>query len=290
MSKKRIEVTGLDNDNLLSQYNKALKLNRSISREYDSYVLDLTNVKWITPTFLAPVSVLYQELSGEGIDVDVKYPHHHGVNSYLSQIGFPAGSEEPTEEYDNHLPLCRLSSDSGQSTSEKVTSKLRDLLKKQFPDMPSSGLTAIEQPITEIIDNVDQHSNYEHGAFLMQYYPKKEFLDFCIVDNGRSIPGNYDYHGVKYEGEEEAVRMALRGISTKEDFGHNRGFGLKTTANLVCDGLNGRIVLSSHNATLTRVNDATPYQIYDGYTWGGTTFAARLQPPEGEFPWQKYMH
>lgn len=283
---------GLSNDDLLGQYQTAVRTRTKLlegAANGENLLLDLSDAEWLVPTFLTPMSVLYNRLQEEGHSIKIRFPQGHGQQIYLSQIGFPEGAVRPEERYDNSLPLCLLNTDANEDAAEIVGGKIRALLKRHLPDLPPGAITGINYPITEMVDNVDQHSVCGHGALLVQYYPKKECLDICVADDGLSIPGSYDRHGIVFESHEDALRKALAGVSTKEDYGHDRGYGLRTTTKMVCQGLNGQILLSSRDATLLRIQNEEPKLIPDRWHWDGTVFAARLDLPEKEFKWQKYV-
>lgn len=123
----------------------------------------------------------------------------------------------------------------------------------------------------------------------MQHYPRKNSLDICVADDGISIPGTYDEFGIEYADDVDAVRKALRGISTKPDAGHERGYGLRTSTKMVCEGLRGSILLSSGTGTLYKNRSEDPTAELPDQQWPGTVFAARLNLPDDAFEWAKYV-
>lgn len=139
-------------------------------------------------------------------------------------------------------------------------------------------------PVSEIIDNVSEHSNCDVGFVMVQNYPNKECIDLCISDNGISIPGNYEDYGIDFTADADAVQKALQGLSTK---GEGRGYGLRTTSNLVCEGLGGFVLLSSREGTVYRQQDRV--STFSSDLWDGTTFIARLYPPSAGFDLYEYL-
>lgn len=279
---ERHPVRGLNDDSLLRQFKKGLRLKKKALQGEGSVEIDLKSAEWITPAFLAPTCILYHQLKERGREVDIIYPRKPGVSAYLHQIGFPEGSEDPSEKYDNHLPLCLMNPDQGPDTIDIIGSKLHDLLKKQLKETPWGGmLNGVTYPISEIIDNVDYHSSCDFGATLVQRYPNKDCLDICIVDDGISIPGRYRQFGIDFDSDEEAVTKALQeSISTRENADTDQGFGLRTTADMICDGLNGRVLLASRRAGLRRIRGNSARPITMPTLWSGTMFAARLNLPQ----------
>jgi hypothetical protein len=284
-----IRVRGLTGDDPLYHYEQACETYHALHEVADAtnIRLDLTDAQWTVPMYLSPVAVAVQELHAAGVEVDVQCSNK--IRQYIQQIGFPDGHVRPSESYDNSLPLCLLNTDADEDAIEIVGSKIYELLRTHLPNQPRGVLSGIQYTIAEIIDNVDQHSRCRHGTLLVQYYPRKEALDICVADDGVSIPGTYDEFGIDYVDAVDAVRKALRGISTKPDLGHERGYGLRTTTRMVCDGLHGSILLSSNEATLYKEGSGDPTVVLPDQRWPGTVFAARLNLPDEAFDWEQYV-
>lgn len=284
-----VRVSRLTGDNIRHHYKLACKAYQQLEdlTQQDNVTLDISNAKFTIPAFLAPVAVSLQSIESSGADVTVKCTGNNG--RYIREIGFPEGQVRPTTSHDTALPLCLLNTDTDEDAVEIVGSKLYDLLSSHLPDQPSGVIEGIRVTIAEIIDNVDQHSLCDHGTLLVQYYPHKDSLDICVADNGVSIPGTYDRHDIDYEDDFDALQKALSGISTKEDFGHERGYGLRTATKIVCEGLNGTILLSSGEASLLKKRGNEPSRVLKNYSWPGTVFVARLKLSDEEFQWAKYV-
>lgn len=210
------------------------------------------------------------------------------MRTYLTQIGFPSGSSDPAEDYRNHLPLCKLNTSSGADAVEKVDSKMGELLATALGDEFRSNLSGVRYPMGELVDNVDQHSHCDNGALLVQNYPNKPFLDLCVADDGVGIPGSYDRYGVEYDDDEDALRQATRGTSTKEDRGYERGFGLETTTRMVCDGQDGRVLIASGDAVLYGQHGSLR-SVHTETKWPGTVLVARMREPNQSFNYIEYI-
>lgn len=286
---KSIRVTGLNGDDPLHHYERACKTHQALQDIDDNTEvrLDLTDAQWTIPMYLSPVAIAIQNLQESGIEIDVRCSDK--IKGYIEQIGFPDGYVRPSESYQNALPLCLLNTQTDEDAIEIVGSKIYDLLRTHLPNQPKGVLNGIQYTIAEIIDNVDQHSQCRHGTLLVQHYPQKDTLDVCVADDGISIPGTYDVFGVDYENSVDALQKALKGISTKPDAGHERGYGLRTSTKMVCEGLHGSILLSSDGATLYKNGTSEPTVELPDHQWPGTVFAARLNLPDDEFAWAKYV-
>ena len=55
----------------------------------------------------------------------------------------------------------------------------------------SGAQNAVHYPITEIVTNIFDHSQQDQGFIFGQFYPKKNYLDICIVDCGRGLSKAY---------------------------------------------------------------------------------------------------
>ena len=286
---KSIRVSGLTGDDPLHHYERACETYQALQDADDAteVQLDLTDAQWTVPLYLSPVAVAIQQLEDASVDVTVQCSDK--IQRYIDQIGFPDGYIHPSESYENALPLCRLNTDSDEDAIEIVGSKIYDLLRTHLPNQPGGVLTGLQYTITEIIDNVDQHSQCGQGTLLVQHYPQKDTVDVCVADNGVSIQGTYDMFDIDYVDGVDALRKALRGISTKPDAGHERGYGLRTTTKMVCEGLHGSVLLSSNDATLYKDGTDEPTAVLPDQQWSGTVFAARLNLPDDEFEWSQYV-
>lgn len=277
----RIEVLTPDDQNIVSQYVFALRLSRRILGFVDQgpVTIDFSQIEWIGTAQLTPIACLINHLRQGGKEVQIRLPEHQGTRSWFEQIDFPEGSVNPDEQT-NHLPLCRIPRRSGRSPLDFVGDRIRELLKKQL-DLP---INPVFYTIAEIINNVEDHSNCDNGYLMVQNHPKKECVDICIVDDGITIPGNYERHGIDFRDDLDAIHKAMKeGISTKSK---TRGYGLRTTANLVCDGLNGEVVLSSRDGFYARRKDSEGNRQYH---WDGTAFIARIYPPDQGFDYTDYI-
>lgn len=279
-------------DDIVGQFRTSLETVSEITRQTDDeIILDFSEVEWLGPAFLTPLSVVCNSISESGeAEISITAPEDPGVAAYLDQIGFPEGSEE-TGGYPNHLPIHRIDSSESVDSVEITGKKIRELLKRHLPtDVPTEIVTGVQIPITETVDNVDQHSNCDQGSILLQYYPEKLSLDICVSDNGIGIPGSYSEYGIDYDTHYEALEMAVeQGVSTKEDLPGNRGFGLKNVTEMVCSGMNGEVLVSSGEGILFKSSRQGATQIDAPYPFNGTTFIGRLEPTD-EFDWVDYVY
>lgn len=286
----RISVDGFTGDSLQKHFRTAAEISKTIKESPEEYVvIDVSNSKWFNPASLVPLCVTYHREVRNGRQIEFELPNDLRTERYLNTITFPEGSTDPSKHYKNHLPLCQLSTDPSSGAAEHVGSKLQSLLRKEFESLSGEAVQGISYPISEMVDNIDQHSNCDVGAVLVQRYPSKEFIDIGIVDDGVSVPGNFESHGVEFDSDKEALSRAAKGlVSTKPDTGHNRGFGISTTINLVCNGMNGSVLFQSRDGSYFKDGERV-YCSSASNTWPGTSFIFRLHVPEDGFGFLDYI-
>ncbi|AEH38873.1 sensor histidine kinase [Halopiger xanaduensis] len=286
----RISAPRFTGDSLLTHYKRAINVAYEI-RSYDGdddLVLDLTKSEWFTPASLVPLCVAYNKKVTNGTEIDVDLPSNYLMQEYLSQINFPEGTTDPSQQYSNSLPLCLLNQSPSSGAAENVSQKLRSLLKKEYDSLSPSARQGISLPIYEIVDNIDQHSNCDLGAVLVQNYGSKDFIDIGIVDDGITIPKNFENHSVDFDSDNDAIEMAMEGKVSTKGRGVDRGYGIKTTVNLVCEGLNGSILIASRDGTILQKNSTKVPRDYP-VDWPGTIVVCRMSIPEDDFRLNDYI-
>ncbi|GAJ02190.1 unnamed protein product, partial [marine sediment metagenome] len=93
----------------------------------------------------------------------------------------------------NYLPIINFSTERGNVQTfirEKVLSKINTLVRDNL-NLDNNYESAFSYLISEITDNIIEHSGVNRGWLLIQYYPTTEYLDLCIIDNGKTILGSY---------------------------------------------------------------------------------------------------
>nr|AQS33628.1 hypothetical protein [uncultured archaeon]AQS34283.1 hypothetical protein [uncultured archaeon]AQS34748.1 hypothetical protein [uncultured archaeon] len=118
--------------------------------------------------------------------------------------------------------------------------KVFNLVKRNFPSDLHNILLYL---LGELFDNISQHSNYSNCLFILSYNNELGIGRIAIMDDGISIPKAFEKKGINFKDDDEAIEMALRGISTKIESG--RGFGLSSTKKLVEKALKGMFVIIS---------------------------------------------
>lgn len=200
-------------------------------------------------------------------------------NSYLSYQYFPDGLK--TDEIDNwdeilnqyktktYLPIIRFSTSKDEDSAIKRNNLLSHVgnMIKEITGIPSNYYTAFSYLISELTDNIVDHSNAKYGWLSFQYYRSKGYLDLCIADSGIGLLKSYQ----EYEGEKDythitdhlsALDNVIKGESTKHL--KERGYGVHTSREILVKGLNGIFIMLTGNALLANYNLVDIKANYDG--------------------------
>jgi hypothetical protein len=218
--------------------------------------IDSSELRFIPPLFSVFLSAIFEKENLYLLETD---------NSYFKTIHFPKGLKpDKTQNWDSilecylkksYIPLIHFSTLQEQEISEErnnVISKVNQLICK-IAKLPINYLSCISYLISEITDNIVDHSGAERGWISYQYFPNKGFIDICIADSGFGLLESYkSYKGVKdfstIQTHKDAIHQAILGNSTKHL--NERGFGLHTSRELLIEGLKGKFIYFSGNALM----------------------------------------
>lgn len=236
-----------------------LHLNSSI-RKFDERIntLDFSKMDFTPPLLAIHYASLFSEVFPK---VNIE-----GIGPYLNTIKFPNcllpvnGDEFEVilEPYLNktYIPLIKFSTDptgDHPSIREKLLSHVFFAIRR-ITRLPTNYFTAISYLLSELTDNIVEHSNHDFGYLAFQYYRDNGFMDICLADRGLGLLGSYQ----NYKGERDfshitdhlmAVDSAVKGRSTKH-LSEDRGFGIATSRKILTRGLGGTFVYLTGNALL----------------------------------------
>lgn len=149
--------------------------------------------------------------------------------------------------------------------------------------------------ISEIFNNIRDHSTYEVGSIFAQWYPNIDTLKLAIGDFGRGIPVNVATVEPQMTGAQAIERAFDAGFSSRST-PKNRGAGLDFMRQNVCASLHGTMKVYSGGAAVHVARDGhithlNPILGNSGYT--GTLFEielpthniATITPDEEEMIW-----
>jgi hypothetical protein len=271
-----IKVILPDEENPLEQISASLKIideMEKIFNKREKVELDLSEISWILPCSALLLAEKIKELENKGVKIDYILPKNDKVKKYLLDIGFPLGSKD---EGNTFVPINHFSNnpeDKHQINTE--TNNLLDKIKKKIPNQFGQSILYI---LGELADNVDQHSNFSFASIMSQYYPRKDYVDIGVLDNGVTIPYLFENNKVIFSKDSEAIRKALWGeVTTKE--GETRGYGLKSCRNLA-EEMEGEVHVVSRKGILILKSGKEPLcKDFLNTSLKGTLLYFRLKTP-----------
>lgn len=267
----RSDMSSNLNDNLLIQAQKAIEVSKT---------LNLRDLNWIPPFFILMITAAANRKS----DTDtIELPSNQNFKSYLSTINFPEGYRQGTlPSNTTYLPIVRISAKNKES---QIIGRISEILAR-FLGAHSGILDGVSFGLTEMINNVFEHSQAREAWILAQWYPNKKFIDLCIVDTGITILGAYKKYSFAINNDIEAISSAVRGKSTKPE--KTRGFGLGPTSRIVTELFDGTFMIVSGFAAFQRNGkSAKLYQLRE--PWQGTAIAMRMYAQPKSIPIYKIL-
>lgn len=228
---------------------------------YNDNVIDIDNCNFLSPTIVLPlVSLVFNH------DKSLKEHKNKEVNDYLLRV---LGLRE---NKDTTLPFRFI-----EKSEDNSTELTKEIISIMNPSKENTN--ALKFIFYEMIANVYDHSRFNKGLVMGQYYPNVNITDYCFMDNGISIPGSFKEFGYEFRNDCEAIVRAVNGLSTKEDDdGYvERGTGLNNTVNIVTNGGRGSVLIASGNGLVQiKKNGVIVDTIPDNYI-DGTLISLRLR-------------
>ncbi|MBS3088406.1 hypothetical protein J4402_01355 [Candidatus Pacearchaeota archaeon] len=275
-------------DDPLKQITECLDVTGRIEKECEKnskITLDLSRLEWILPCSALILSNKISEVAGKGCAITFIKPEKPQVKNYLESVGFPLGGVGTNATY---MPIHHFSRKKGEDSTKIIEKEMEEIYSVVEKNLPSELSSGIYYLLGELSDNIDQHSNFTIVSIMVQYYKKKGHIDIGVLDNGETIPGVFEKNGIKFERDEEAIKMALQGISTKEgEIG--RGKGLITSKRLVQKGLNGEFFILSRKGFVKAVGEKTIFNELGGRSFKGTLIYMRFSDPRKGLNIYKYV-
>jgi len=282
-----------------SSFNHLFTIMQQVNSSDEDIEWDFSNTELLNPFFLLPL-VLYKNKCGKNI----KCTHlSTSVNSYFGTIHFfeilDAEKEKDfclyIEKYSQkrYIPMIKFPvSKCKDGIKNNILSAIGKILKAQL-NIKGEIYSAIDYMLTELIDNITEHSNSEYGYIFAQYYPKEKYIDICLADNGITILGSYIKVGRSdITSDVDAIRNASIGISTKNlPEAENRGYGIVTSKKMLTEGLNGQFFVFSGGAFYrkNRENDNV-VGLPSNIRWDGTVILLRIPYSDNrDFKYIEYL-
>lgn len=221
-------------------------------------ILDLSDHNFFYPTTLLPT---LDFMSKNSLDVLLN-PNTYG---YVEKILNPSFRSNKT-----YVPFRELNP-RDRVRRGKTIEEIFDLMDHSY-----GGKMALSLLLYEFTDNIYEHSEFSRAFIMAQNYPTKRFTEICFYDNGISIPGNFTKYNIHYENDKNAVKKAIEGTSTKDEFAE-RGWGINRLVEMFIEEANGEIFIASRNGGVyVDKNEPRLYKLGDTYKIHGTLVSLRI--------------
>jgi hypothetical protein len=227
--------------------------------------INLEGESWFYPTALLPLGDFIQAKRDEFKFIQ---PSDGNLCNYINLMIYPPiGSLKKNRSY---APLARLPKDDPKNGA----SALHTVYPERGDWKSYGGRNTYMEIISELTDNVYEHSSFNNGMVMGQRYDNKGFIEACVFDNGITIAGSYEKAlNVKFSGL-EAIQKAVEGLSTKSS--KERGTGLQNTIKLVLH-MKGEVLLVSGDGMIHgNFSDTTGFNLREPNTLNGTLVAIRF--------------
>jgi len=280
---RKVIVAKPQNNSLVAQL-VSLYSTLKNSRGGEVLEFDLSKIDWAFPLLILPLSA-YISVTKSAYQAD------GNVQSYLNAIKFPDGInsvsafQKGIQLQKNYIPISVLLKDKG-SDRERLESLFSSMIHEVLDSVPGTS-NAVYYPITELVTNIFEHSKQKRGYIFGQFYPKKNYLDICIADQGRGFATTYKQELGLDISDSEAIVKVMKGKSTKPS--KERGYGVRTSKRVVCEVMNGEFVILSGSSALVSAKTSERLVSLPSFSWQGVIVAYRIPKPEKAIDISRYL-
>lgn len=291
-TKSRLNVriedqTNIQDHTLTESLPRYYELAERIKESKDSeIVFDLSKIKFTFPLFLELLKLL-EDSSKKDITFE-------NTTSYLNTVAFP--DTIPLNDISvfknankTYLPLISCKPQETENMKESLATIMADKV-SETANIPSSIKHALAYMLQEIIDNVTEHSKATRMYAMVQCYPKKGIIDFCIADNGQGIRKSYKSAGLNVKDDLQAMTYIASAYSSKDrPENESRGYGLFTSRRIATQGLSGEFLCISGDAVYTKIKDKEMFVNVKGLSVKGSAVALRINYTNDKFNLYNYL-
>ena len=227
--------------------------------------VDLQSCEFIYPTTLVPLLALSRKSEWPW-----KVNPKTQVRGYLNYILNRRGSRAIGSSY-----VAPVSLPSSPEDFKNVLKGLHSLQSQSA--LFRRNEVAYKYVIGELVDNIYEHSAFQHASVMGQKYAQGGYIELCFFDDGITIPGSFVKHGRAYDkkAHKDAIIEAVKGASTKQEKG--RGYGLSTNVEMFRD-IGGEVFIASgYGAIYVDKGGVIPYTLDDSSRMEGTLISLRVR-------------
>lgn len=271
-------------DNLRNLFNLLEQLNE-IPIDSNTINIQFNDLRFIHPLYALALSSLITKKRNEGIRVNIQDFHEITCSQYLNIIHFPNGIElndRQIRRYQRktYIPIVKFPA-GYDGVQNQIISHVTNLIENNF-DLDTELYRGLYWLISELTDNVIEHSHMEYGWITAQYFPNKHFIDVCIIDTGIGVLNSYIQQEYEISTHYEALENALQGLSAKDS--DERGRGIISSKSVVMNGLQGTFFMYTGNAMVIN-NDMTNTP----FNWDGVLVFFRINQNVENFSLYNYV-
>lgn len=278
------EHINVKDDRLIDGLTPVVRIMNQIENSREQEVtIDFSDTRFISPVFALSL-IVYISRCGKQI-------LFNNVPDYLELIRLSNGGIKPDEmrqteflaaleKYASktYIPIIDFAAGRNSDAKEVISSIAENMIIRQL-NIRSNVANGLKYMVDETLDNITEHSDSDRGYIFAQAYPTKGFLDVCIADRGINLLGSYmKLPDNEISSDMEAIKAANRGLSSKNlPDAENRGFGIKTSKQMLIQGLGGQyLMISGSSLYIKSRNLDSFYAMPHGLRWNGTIVALRI--------------
>ena len=291
------EYINVKDDRLIDGLTPVVRIMGMIDESIDQEVtIDFSETRFVSPVFALSL-IIYLTRCGKQVSF-------YNVSEYLERIGLGYGGIKPDqmrqteflaelEKYalKTYIPIINFAAGRNSDAKEVVSSIAENLIIRQL-DINTNVAYGLKYMIDETLDNITEHSESDRGYIFAQAYPQKGFLDVCMADRGIALLGSYEkLPDNEIASDMEAIKAANRGLSSKNlPNAENRGFGIKTSKQMLIQGLGGQYLMISGSCFYIKSRNLDSfYEMPHGLRWNGTIVALRIPYHSTTFNYIDYI-
>lgn len=258
--------------------------------------IDFTDTQFISPVFALSL-IVYLARCGKQVSITNTQDYLNLINLHtagikpdqMRQTEFLATLERYSSK--TYIPIIDFAASRNNDAKEAISSVAENIIIRQLNIQPNVA-NGLKYMVEETLDNITEHSESERGYIFAQAYPKKGYLDICMADTGVTLLGSYEkLPDNEIADDLEAIKAANRGISSKNlPDAENRGFGIKTSKQMLIDGLGGQyLMISGACMYIKSPGFDSFYMMPEGLRWNGTIVALRIPYNSATFNYINYI-
>jgi hypothetical protein len=247
-------------------------------RGYSEFELDFSRCESAFSAAMLPLCANVLQLRSNRIDVQLKLPNSERLSRLFINTGWahflcPRDFSPPARDnFSRQFPAAIYSTHEQQ---DRLLNELLEKLLSVIPNFDRSAFSAVEWALSEITDNVTNHSHSSIGGLLQLsvFDPSRKKVEFTVSDAGLGVAQTLRTAKPDIRDDIDALLQSVRSGITRNpvDF---QGNGLYGTLE-ICRAGGGRFTLNAGHAALICVNGSVQAK-RESIPFCGTTIDAHI--------------